>query len=70
MLRPELGNIIVTLDVSKYSPMTHAGKMAITWENKVGWRAFEVMLTVSGCVGFNLQKKKNKTHSQRSKQFL
>lgn len=44
MLRVELGNTIVTFGLSKYSPMTLAGKMVITWENKVEWRVFEVML--------------------------
>lgn len=40
-MRIELENIIVTFGLSKYSPMTLAGKMVITWENKVEWRAFK-----------------------------
>lgn len=37
MLRIEFGGIIVTFGLSKYSPMTLAGKMVITWENIVEW---------------------------------
>lgn len=37
ILRVELGQIIVTFSLSKYLPMTLAGKMVITWENKVEW---------------------------------
>lgn len=50
----ELGGIIVTFGLLQYLPMTLAGKMVITWENKVEWWAFEVMLTESGCVLFIL----------------
>lgn len=38
--------------------MTLAGKMDVTWENKVEWGAFEVMLTMSSCVGFILRREK------------
>ena len=58
MLWVELGGIIVTFGLSKYSPMTLAGKMDVTWENKVEWGAFEVMLTMSSCVGFILRREK------------
>lgn len=59
MLWVELRGIMVTVRLSKHSPMTLAGKMVIAWENKAEWWAFEVMLTVSKLGGIHLAKGKD-----------